>query len=242
MKQYYFLCGLPRCGNTLFASILNQNENICVTANSIIPTVFNAIKPIYNKKEFLTFPNYTSLDNIIKNLFNNYYDNFDADVIVDRGPWGTPANLQFLKTMNINSKFIILKRPILEILASFVKIENCKNVEQRCEELMSDNGMIGKYYWSYKNLIKTENTLVIEYNNLCNNTKSVINEVYNFLNLPNYNHSFDKLNQLEINSVKYDDTVWLGEYHNIRTKISRNQYNIEDYLPQSVINKYKTMK
>jgi len=242
MKQYYFLCGLPRCGNTLFASILNQNKNICVTANSIIPSVFYAIKSVYDKKEFLNFPNYTSLDNIVKNLFNNYYDNFNADVIVDRGPWGTPANLEFLKAMNMNSKFIILKRPILEILASFVKIENCKNVEQRCEELMTNEGMLGKYYWSYKNLVKDQNTLVIEYDDLCNNSKNVINSVYSFLNLPNYNHYFDKLNQLEINNIKYNDTVWQGEYHTIRSKINRNQYNIEDYLPQSVINKYKTMK
>ena len=239
MKQYYFLCGLPRCGNTLFASILNQNKNICVTANSIIPTVFNAIKPVYNEKEFLTFPNYSSLNNIVKNLFNNYYSNFDAGVIVDRGPWGTPANLEFLKAQNLNTNFIILKRPILEILASFVKIENCKNIEQRCEELMSDNGMIGKYYWSYKNLIKTESVFVIEYNDLCNNTKNVINDVYDFLNLPRYNHFFNELDQLKINNIKYDDSVWQGEYHSIRTKISRNQYDIKDYLPQSVINKYK---
>jgi len=242
MKQYYFLCGLPRCGNTLFASILNQNTNICVTANSIIPTVFNAIKPVYNEKEFLTFPNYSSLDNIVKNLFNNYYDNFNADVIIDRGPWGTPANLEFLKAQNLNTKFIILKRPILEILASFIKVENCKNVEQRCEELMSDDGMIGKYYWSYKNLIKTENTLVIEYDDLCNKIDKIIDDVYTFLNLPRFDHRLDNLNQLEINGVNYNDDVWLGEYHTIRKSIDKNQYSVEDYLPISVINRYETLK
>ena len=242
MKQYYFLCGLPRCGNTLFASILNQNTNICVTANSIIPTVFNAIKPVYNEKEFLTFPNHSSLDNIVKNLFNNYYDNFNADVIIDRGPWGTPANLEFLKAQNLNTKFIILKRPILEILASFIKVENCKNVEQRCEELMSDDGMIGKYYWSYKNLIKTENTLVIEYDDLCNKIDKIIDDVYTFLNLPRFDHRLDNLNQLEINGVNYNDDVWLGEYHTIRKSIDKNQYSVEDYLPISVINRYETLK
>jgi hypothetical protein len=59
------------------------------------------------------------------------------------------------------------------------------------------------------------------------------------LNLPRYNHFFNELDQLKINNIKYDDSVWQGEYHNIRTKISRNQYDIKDYLPQSVINKYK---
>lgn len=242
MKQYYFLCGLPRCGNTLFASILNQNTNICVTANSIIPTVFNAIKPVYNEKEFLTFPNYASLDNIVKNLFDNYYKDFDANVIVDRGPWGTPANLEFLKAQNLNTKFIILKRPILEILASFVKIENCKNIEQRCEELMSDNGMIGKYYWSYKNLIKTENTLVIEYNDLCNKTNKIVDNVYAFLNISKFQHKFDNLKQLEVNNIKYNDDVWLGKYHTTRKFINKNEYRVEDYLPANVINRYKTLK
>ncbi len=241
MKQYYFLCGLPRCGNTLFASILNQNTKVCVTANSIIPTIFNAIKPIYKEKEFLTFPNYSSLDNIVKNIFNNYYDNFDANVIVDRGPWGTPANLKFLKAQNLNTKFIILKRPILEILASFIKIENCKNIEQRCEELMSDNGMIGKYYWSYKNLIKTENTMVIEYDDLCNKTYDIIDDVYAFLNLSKFKHRLDNLNQLDINGVSYNDNVWLGEYHTIRKSVDRNQYDVKNYLPKSVINKYRNL-
>ena len=238
MKQYYFLCGLPRCGNTLFASILNQNKDITVTANSIIPTVFHSIKPVYNTKEFLTFPNYQSLDNIVKNLFNNYYDNFDSNIIIDRGPWGTPANLDFLKAMNMNSKFIVLKRPIVEILASFIRIEQCKDVEQRCEELMADEGMVGKYYWSYKNLMETENTLVIEYADLCTDTKNVIDNTYEFLNLPRYDHSFNNLNQLQINSVEYDDSVWPGDYHTIRSNVDLDQYSIEDYLPQSVISKY----
>ena len=131
MKQYYFLCGLPRCGNTFFASLINQNKNITVTANSIIPSVFQSIKSIYDTKEFLTFPNYGALNNIVNNLFNNYYKDFKSDIIIDRGPWGTPGNLEFLKALNLNTRFIILKRPILEILASFVKVENPDNIEKR---------------------------------------------------------------------------------------------------------------
>ena len=39
LKQYYFLCGLPRAGNTLLASLINQNPNITLTANSIVPEI-----------------------------------------------------------------------------------------------------------------------------------------------------------------------------------------------------------
>ena len=35
MKKYFFLNGMPRAGNTLLASILNQNPDIKTTANSL---------------------------------------------------------------------------------------------------------------------------------------------------------------------------------------------------------------
>ena len=35
IKKVFFLVGLPRAGNTLLSSILNQNSDIAVTANSI---------------------------------------------------------------------------------------------------------------------------------------------------------------------------------------------------------------
>ena len=34
-KQLFFLVAMPRSGNTLFASIINQNPNVVCTANSI---------------------------------------------------------------------------------------------------------------------------------------------------------------------------------------------------------------
>jgi hypothetical protein len=35
MKDIFFLHGLPRAGNTVFGSIMNQNKDVAVTANSI---------------------------------------------------------------------------------------------------------------------------------------------------------------------------------------------------------------
>ena len=238
MKQYYFLCGLPRCGNTFFASLVNQNKDITITANSIIPTLFKSIKPIYQTKEFLTFPNYDALDNVVNNLFDNYYQDFESNIIIDRGPWGTPANLEFLKALKLDTKFIVLKRPVLEILASFVKVESPDNIEKRCDELMSDEGMIGKYLWSYQNLLKTEKVLEIDYDELCNNTDEVLNRFYIFLDLPFFNHNYNYVEQLKIKDIKYNDNVWQGPLHKVREKVKKIQYNYKDYLPKSVINKY----
>ena len=36
MKKFFCLHGLPRAGNTLLGSIINQNPKVAVTANSLI--------------------------------------------------------------------------------------------------------------------------------------------------------------------------------------------------------------
>ena len=157
-KKIYFLCGLPRSGNTLLGSILNQNLKINVTANTILTDV---IYQLHLQKEFeiyKNFPDERSLNNIIKNVFNNYYKDWKGNFIIDRGPWGTPDNLKLLKTIIKKPKFIILRRPVLECLTSFIKIEKPNNIEQRCFELMSDEGMIGKNLNSIKNIIQIRRT------------------------------------------------------------------------------------
>ena len=51
-KQIYFLCAMPRSGNTLFASLINQNSNIVVTANSI---TLEIMKELFLLKQDDTF-------------------------------------------------------------------------------------------------------------------------------------------------------------------------------------------
>ena len=243
MKKYYFLCGLPRSGNTLFSSILNQNSNIAVTANSIIPNLFESLRQNYKSEYFLNFPDHSSLDNILKNLFNNYYKDWKQNIIIDRGPWGTNANLEYLKKLNFDLKFIVLHRPILEVLASFIKLERPVSVMKRCDELMNldNNGIVARYYWSYKNLRKEKNVLFISYDDLVNNTESEIKKVYDFLNLKHFNHHYKNLSQFKVNDLTYDDSIYNTPLHTIRVDdIKKNDYDIKNVLPESVINKYKS--
>ena len=66
MKKLYYLCGLPRSGNTLLSTILNQNKNIAVTPNSIVTEIY---KNLYflkkNNMTFLNFPDEQSFDNVL---------------------------------------------------------------------------------------------------------------------------------------------------------------------------------
>jgi sulfotransferase len=240
MKEIFFLSGLPRSGNTLLGSIINQNPKLNLTANTIITDILYQLHLLKDYQIYRNFPDEESLNNVIKNIFNNYYKDWKAKYIIDRGSWGTPANLHLLKSIIKKPKFIILYRPVLECLASFIKIENPVNVETRCYELMEINGIIGKSLWSIKNIIKEkEEHIIIHYSDLVNTPLNQIKRIYKFLNIDNFEHKIKNINEFSANNIKYNDIVLNAPLHKIRTnKIEFNKYNIKDYLPKNIIKQY----
>lgn len=235
---------MPRAGNTLLGSIINQNKKISLTANTILCDVLYQLILLKEKLNFKNFPDHNSYNNIVNNVFNNYYKDWKCEYIIDRGPWGTPVNLFILKQLIKKPKFIILYRPILEVLASFVKIEKPQNVEQYCDTLMNkETGIVGKNLFSIKNLINNEEDyVVIHYKNLCKTPIVEIKKIYKFLNLPYKKINTKNLKQFSVNDVYYNDDVLNGKLHEIRTdKVSYHKYDIKKILPEKVINKYSNL-
>jgi excinuclease UvrABC nuclease subunit len=243
MREYYFLCSLPRAGNTLLGSILNQSKNIRLTANSILPEIIYQLYLLKKNQIFTNFPDHKSYNNIIKNVFNNYYQEWNVDNIISRGTWGTPTNLQLLKSIIKKPKFIILYRPILECLASFIKIEKPIDVELRCNQLLDKEDIIGKSLWSIKNIITNkEDYIVINYNDLVNNTNDTLKKIFNYLQVEFEDIDTNNIKQFSANNIFYDDSVLPFNLHTIRTnKIEFNKYNIEDYLPPNIIKDYSNL-
>ena len=121
MKKFFWLHGLPRAGNTLLGSIINQNPKVAVTANSIIADMLGELYLLQNTDIFKNFPDHKSFDNATKSLIQSYYKDWPQDYIIDRNPWGLPINLKFLKKVQDEIKIIVLVRDVQEILASFIK-------------------------------------------------------------------------------------------------------------------------
>ena len=243
MKEYYFISSLPRAGNTLLGSIINQSQSVKLTANTILTDVIYQLQLLKDNEIYKNFPDEQSLNNIINNVFNNYYKEWNVDNIIDRGAWGTPYNLECLKSIIKKPKFIILYRPVLECLASFIKIEKPTNVEERCHQLMSEEGVIGKYLWSIKNIIKEkENYIIIHYKNFIKNPNKEIKTMFNYLEIPFTNFDLSNLKQFSANNVNYNDSIYKAQLHTIRTdKIKLKKYNIKDYLPTNIIKQYSNL-
>lgn len=239
MKKIHFLCSLPRAGQTLFASLLNDTQKITVTANSITPEILYNLSSFKKDQLFLNFPDHKSLDNLINNSLQIYYKDWKTNHILDRSPWGTQGNLNLIKHIKGSGKFIILYRPILECLASYVKAMKPSNIEHFCSAAMSPGNMLAKHIESMHNLlISNKSFLIITYENLTNDPIATLNKVLKYLNIK-YKIKKLEINQLNINGVSYDDSVIGKPIHKIKTNnIIKSTINIKKYLPTKIIDRY----
>lgn len=265
--QYYFLAGLPRSGNTLLSTILNQNPNIKVSANSFLCESLFSTFSFINSYTYSNFPDYKSLNNLLVSIFPSYYKDWNANYIIDRGPWGTPSNLELLKRyVTTDIKIICTVRDIVEILASFIhklpnyiddnlqqeiqngfRFENSykTDLELRCEWLVSPKSQLDTFLLSLHNLLKEENRKyihIVEYKDLITNTRDEIDKIYEFLNIEHYDHKYHYINDYSINGVKYDDTISNSNLHQVKHKIKPPNYNVEEILPQNIIEKYSNLE
>ena len=254
MKDIFFLHGLPRAGNTIFGSIINQNPDVAVTANSICADMMGELFLLKQTDIFKNFPDHKSFDNVAKTVFENYYKDWKQDYIIDRAPWGMPINLKNIKQIRKNIKIIVLLRDVVEVLGSLIRwsereptsyVNNywAKTTEEKCHMLMNNDGVIVKELIGIKHLLDHQPKdmyHIIDYNNFVKDPEKIINGVYDFLEIPKYKHNFTNLNQFKVNNMNYDDTVVGTGLHTIKTDvISKTEYDAYKMLPESIVNKYK---
>ena len=256
IKKLFFLVAMPRSGNTLFASIMNQNPNIACTANSITLEIMKDLFLLKKTDVFKNYPDHQSLDNVLDSVFVNYYRDWTQKYIIDRGPVTLTGNFNLMKKhFKKPFKCIVLLRDLMDVLASYMKwytenpntfIDklNLKNDEEKLFMLMNINGAIAKDLEAIKNSYNyPEICHFIKYDDLVQNPEEEINKVYTFLNIPYYPHQFTNLQQIDINGMSYDDTILGNNMHTIRTNEIKKAYNpYIEKIPQKIREKYEHIK
>ena len=251
-KKIFFLLALPRSGNTLFGSIMNQNPDVAVTANSI---TLEIMKDIYLLKEtdvFQNYPDHKSLDNVLSTVYDTYYKDWNYKYIIDRGPVMTPGNLMLMKQhLSQPIKCIVIWRDLLDVLASFIKwFENEPTaypnryggtIEEKVWALMQNDGIIAKDLTAIQNALRPENRSLchfLKYNDLVLNPEIEINKIYNFLEIPKFNHNFKTLNQFQTNGMSYNDRVVGHKMHTIKTELKLEDNPYKKLIPESIVREY----
>jgi sulfotransferase len=256
-KKIFFLIGLPRSGNTLLASLINQNPKMACTANSLVFGILYELYKLKNNLSFLNFPDHKSLDNVSDSIIDTYYKDWTQEYIIDRSPALTPINYEILKQhFKQPIKCIILWRDFMDVIASYIKWFktepssylnkiNKNTIEEKLLHLLDEEEMIPRQLLAVQNALKIKNEIklhIVRYNDLVLNTKDTLNSIYDFLEIEHYNHYYNNLKQLSINGIEYNDGVVGNNLHTIKTEIKLEENPYKKMIPQSIIDKYGYIK
>ena len=256
------MAGLPRSGSTLLSAILNQNPDIYASPQTdLLQMMYLLDSNVAGFESYRAGINHDGYKNAIVNLGESFYANRSEQFIIDKNrAWGTPYNLNLARLLNPEVRIILPYRPIVEILASFIRLAR-KNPEvnfidrglssndfyssyyrtlddARCDYLMRPNGEIDQALLSLA-LSKEypENFLLINYHDLISSPASIFSEIYKFLQIPEFTHTFKRLKQDERHL--FDSEVFgIPDLHNIRSEIKSTSLKPESVLSDYVVNKY----
>jgi len=253
-KQLFFLVSMHRAGNTVFASIINQNPEIVCTANSI---TLEIMKNLFFLKEidvFQNYPDHDSLDNVMDSVYDNYYKDWPQQYIIDRGPVMTTGNLMLIqKHYRKPFKCIILVRDLLDVLASYIKwysenpnafLNKIGNTdEEKLTEVMRKDGGMAKNLEAIKNAYNyPEICHFVKYDDMVAKPEQVFFDLYQFLGIKPFKHNFKNLKQIEINGIRYDDTVVGNNMHTIKTELKKQPNPYYNRIPERFIKQYGHIK
>ena len=203
---------------------------------------------------FQNYPDHRSLDNVLDVVYDTYYKYWPQPIIIDRGPVMTEGNLYLMqKHFKRPFKCIVLLRDTMDVLASYMKwytenpdafVNKLANTdEEKLSIVMNKEGAVAKDLEAIKNSYNYKDMChYVKYDDLVSQPEQEIRKVYQFMNLPYFNHRFQDLQQVEVNGMKYDDTVLGKNMHNIRATVKKVPNPYIDKIPERIRQKYEHIR
>ena len=246
---------MPRSGNTLFASIINQNPGIVCTPNSITLEIIKDLFLLKKTDVFQNYPDHRSLNNVLDTVYDNYYKDWLQQIIIDRGPVMTPGNFVLIKKhFKRPFKCIVLLRDLMDVLASYMKWYTetpdsfvnrfgLQTDEEKLSMIMNNKGSIAKDLEAIKNAFNYPDIChFVKYDDIISNPEQEFRKLYQFMELPYFNHKFENLQQVEVNGMKYDDTIVGKNMHTIRTVVRKVNNPYINKIPERIRKKYEHIR
>jgi sulfotransferase len=257
------MAGLPRSGSTVLSAILNQNPEVYSSPQTdLIQMLYRLesdIPAFESYRAGVLFDGYMS---VMKGMANNFYAHIEKPVIIDKNRgWGTPYNFDELSGyVNPKGKVVVTMRPILEVLASFVKVirESEKITKQVsylnqnlwvsnyrdeneaiADNLMMPNGEMDRAIFSIANLIKNhrDRIYIVWFDDLLDAPQATLNGIYDFLGVKNFEHNFNNIKAVD---EQNDLTAFgIAGLHDVKKKLARPKTDPNEFLSEYTIQKYK---
>lgn len=229
IKQFVALSGLPRTGSTLLSAILSQNPEIHAEGNSAVCQLMWDMQQSVVNSEQIKANNKDVLDALVKPIPHTYYVDVAKPIVVDKcRSWTLPANVEILNRYFDNApKVIVLVRPLVEIVASFMSLRK-KNGWTNLEAGLLENGSepimrsLAGVEWARKN--NNGEFLFVTYDELVDDTQASLDRIYEHCGWQPFVHNLDNI----VNQYKENDAIYgLAGQHDIRSQISRRTVDID---------------
>ena len=255
-RKLFFLVAQPRSGNTLFASLMNQNKDIAATANSVTLEIMKDLHLLKKTDVFENYPDHKSLDNVLDNVFTNYYKHWPQRIIIDRGPVMLKGNLELMqKHFKHSFKCIVLLRDLMDVLASYMQWYtknpdafpnryNLNTDEEKLKMIMNKDGAVAKDLEAIKNSYNYQDMChYVKYDDMVTNPEQEFRKIYEFMDEPYFNHRFNNLDQVNVNGLSYDDKIVGSNMHKLFDGPVRKVYNpYIERIPESIRKAYEHIK
>jgi len=241
-EKFVALSGLPRAGSTLLSSVLSQNPNIHSEGLSSVCQLMwdmqNSLELPSVKNSIIEFNKVNLKTDLMCAIPHIYYNGINESIVFDKSrSWTLPANVEmFKKYIDSHAKIIVLERPVIDIVKSFVNLRIENNYKGNPEEgLIEENNEhirrpLSGIKWAKQN--NNGEFLFIQYDDFISDPQKTLNDIYAFCNIKSYKHNFDNI------TPKYhqnDDVYFLKNLHKIRPTINKRIVNVK--LSQNIIDK-----
>lgn len=253
-SQFHFISGLPRSGSTLLAGILRQNPKFHASMSSPVSGLLNGVlEQMGAGSEFYSFFDEEKRKRICKAIFDAYYaDQTNRNVIFDTSRIWT-ARLHQLVELFDDFKMICCVRNPAWVMDSFEVIYrknpfdysrmfnagSRQTVYTRCESLINAAGTVGSPWTALKEAYYGEHSgrlLLVDYDLLTQFPQKTLDLIYQFLNLPVFDHDF---NQVEYEESEFDQNVGVKGLHSVNKKVEFKPRR--SILPPDLFAKYQDM-
>jgi sulfotransferase len=160
-------------------------------------------------------------DEMIRALPAMYYSKIERPIVIDKcRAWTLPLNLEMIdRFISDDPKIICCVRDVPEIIRSFDRLFELNGLtyEQRIPFMSElDVSLVGLDHALQCD--DQKRFLMVEYDRLVDATSDVLTEIYEFLEIPGFDHDLGSIR----NENPEDDSVYgLEGMHEIRASISR---------------------
>jgi sulfotransferase len=266
MKEFFFLAGMQRSGATVLSSILNQNKDMWVTPASPLFRMMFTQAQSHNELENIDYNRSEAIDDVIATIPHAFYQDKSAKYIIDKNlNWPSPQGVEVItKYITKNVKFICPVRNILDILVSFDTIINAhpdsKNnimdeqvlattnadkplADRRADFLMLQNKDVALSLKFMKHALVPEYRHLfhfVDYDDFINNPQKEINKIYDFLEIPKYNHEFENI--VDSSGISRESLTGIKDLHAIRPKVQKVSKRPQDVFLPETIKKYSGLE